>query len=87
MRKLLKNQRGYALMVVLVAILVIGLVTPVMLTAATYGMKNTISTNNNFTARYLADTAYQETLNKVTNAKAAYTMASESDINNFVSSS
>ena len=40
-----------------------------LITSATYGMKNTISTNNNINARYLADTAYQEILNKLKSEK------------------
>ena len=60
MKKVLNSQSGYALMVVLVAIVVIGLLTPVMLTTATNGLKNTKSTNDNINARYIADSAYQE---------------------------
>ncbi|MCM3568396.1 hypothetical protein [Neobacillus mesonae] len=84
MRKCLKNKNGYALMIVLVLILVMGLLIPVILTAATYGMKNTISTNNNITAQYIADTAYQETLDKVNMAKNSGVLSNETDISHFI---
>lgn len=85
MRKLLNKQGGNILVVVLVIILVMGLITPVMLTTATYGMKNTIATNDNFNARYLADTAYQETLNRVNIAKNSSMLLDKNDIMSFVS--
>ncbi|MFH7820270.1 hypothetical protein [Neobacillus thermocopriae] len=84
MGKRINCQSGYALLVVLVFILVMGLLTPVMLTAATYGMKNTKSTNDNFSARYIADSAYQETLNKVKRVKASHSLSNENDIHHFI---
>ncbi len=84
MRKLLKSQSGYAFMVILVLILVMALLLPVMLTAATYGMKNTISTNHHITAQYLADTAYQETVNRLNIEKTTATLQKEKDIEDFI---
>ena len=83
MKKVLNSQSGYALMVVLVAIVVIGLLTPVMLTTTTNGLKNTKSTNDNINARYIADSAYQENLNKITNYEDK--LLNEVDIKKFMS--
>ena len=83
MKKVLNSQSGYALMVVLVAIVVIGLLTPVMLTTATNGLKNTKSTNDNINARYIADSAYQENFNKITNNEDK--LSNEIDIKKFMS--